>query len=273
MEFNERLYLYLYFYFRRSLFVSTAFKTISTMNNENIQLKIIYNNMGEAENCEAAWGFSAFITSPEGNILFDTGGDVKVFENNLKYFRISPKDIDYIFISHNHWDHKNGLTLFTGMLSENCVVYVPDSELENLKNEFTGFKMVGIGKTAKISRFFWSTGEFMDAEKGLWEHSLMIEKGETISLITGCSHPGITAIVSGMHEAFPKKKIELVTGGFHLKGILDESSIKKISDELKSFNIKIISPSHCTGDLAMKIFQREWKEQFVPLFLGDKYTF
>jgi 7,8-dihydropterin-6-yl-methyl-4-(beta-D-ribofuranosyl)aminobenzene 5'-phosphate synthase len=250
-----------------------SFKSFFKMKNENIQLQIIYNNMGEAGDSLAAWGFSAFIQSPEGNMLFDTGGDVKVFENNLSYFQISPMEIDYIFISHNHWDHKNGLQALKGKLKKECVIYVPDSEKDNLMSEFPGFKMVGIGKAIQINKYFWSTGELINVENGLWEHSLIINKAANVSLITGCSHPGISDIVSKMRVIFPGKNIELVTGGFHLKGIQDEHNIKKISDELKSLDIDLIAPSHCTGDLAIDVFRSEWKEHFITLFLGDQYTF
>ena len=73
-------------------------------------------------------------------------------------------------------------------------------------------------------------------------------------------------------EYFPNEKLELVSGGFHLIRTPKEE-VEEISTNLKRIGFINVAPSHCTGDSAIKIFQENWKTDFVSLNLGDTYTF
>ena len=59
------------------------------------------------------WSMSAFLLEAEGKkALFDTGYNITIssgITDRLKELRISPDEIDYIFITHFHWDHIDGL--------------------------------------------------------------------------------------------------------------------------------------------------------------------
>ncbi len=43
------------------------------------------------------------------NILFDAEPSYKVLYYNMKLLNLKPKDIDYIVLSHSHYDHTGGL--------------------------------------------------------------------------------------------------------------------------------------------------------------------
>ncbi len=58
-------------------------------------------------------GFSALVKQCiDGdcvNILFDTGPSYRVLYYNMKLLNLKPEDIDYIVLSHSHYDHTGGL--------------------------------------------------------------------------------------------------------------------------------------------------------------------
>lgn len=48
------------------------------------------------------------------NILIDTSSpdNISELESNLKELNLSPKNIDIVIFTHNHWDHTGGIILF-----------------------------------------------------------------------------------------------------------------------------------------------------------------
>jgi glyoxylase-like metal-dependent hydrolase (beta-lactamase superfamily II) len=51
----------------------------------------------------------------EKNILIDTGSpeNAPLLLEDLKELKLTPKDIHLVILTHNHWDHLGGLTLFS----------------------------------------------------------------------------------------------------------------------------------------------------------------
>jgi 7,8-dihydropterin-6-yl-methyl-4-(beta-D-ribofuranosyl)aminobenzene 5'-phosphate synthase len=72
-------------------------------------------------------------------------------------------------------------------------------------------------------------------------------------------------------KKFPGKQPELVTGGFHLRGI-SQHDVEQISDKLKSLGFSKVAPSHCTGEKSIEILKERWGEHFGSLNLGDSYV-
>ena len=58
-------------------------------------------------------GNCIYVGSDKSNILIDAGVSKKRIEEGLCSHNINPKDIDGIFITHEHADHINGLGVFT----------------------------------------------------------------------------------------------------------------------------------------------------------------
>ena len=74
---------------------------------------------------------SVFLLEAENKkALFDAG----YFENNmgvpqrLQEFKISPDEIDYIFITHSHWDHIEELILNGEIVYKNAKIYISKEE-------------------------------------------------------------------------------------------------------------------------------------------------
>jgi len=61
----------------------------------------------------AEWGLSIFIETGTQKILFDTGKS-GIFAQNAKIMGLELDETDFIILSHEHWDHVNGLLNYLG---------------------------------------------------------------------------------------------------------------------------------------------------------------
>jgi len=122
------------------------------MGSGNTLIKMIYNNTGECSGLENAWGLSAWIENDHGVTLFDTGGDAKVLENNIKHLGLNLQKIDRIIISHNHWDHKGGLEYILREIGRPVDVYVVIQDKEEFQNDYSSANIVGVDKPQKVIR-------------------------------------------------------------------------------------------------------------------------
>ena len=109
-------------------------------------------------------------------------------------------------------------------------------------------------------------GDAISMLESLPEQSLVI-KNKEITIITGCSHPGIIQVVKKVGCDFAEP-VHMILGGFHL---LEKSQpeIAKIIEEFKKCGVEKVAPCHCTGTAAVKLFQKEFENGFIELKTGS----
>ena len=79
----------------------------------NIFIKNVYNNTAlDGKHLKAGYGQSLYIESEEHKILYDVGFKGKDFVHNMRKLNINPNDIDFLILSHGHFDHTFGLEAF-----------------------------------------------------------------------------------------------------------------------------------------------------------------
>ncbi|MDD2665734.1 MAG: MBL fold metallo-hydrolase [Methanocellales archaeon] len=192
-----------------------------------MKLKVIYDNEA-CKGLKSGWGFSCLIED-ERKVLFDTGWDGSILLYNMKALGIDPKDIEIIVLSHDHWDHIGGLTWVLN-LNPGTEVYAPSSFSKRLKEEISSkAKLIEVDGPVKICERIYTTGVLGTTTK---EQSLLLETKEGLIVITGCAHPGISAILD---RASSIGHVYGIMGGFH--GFEDYDLLKD-----KGF----INPCHCT---------------------------
>ena len=176
-----------------------------------MKITIVYDNEANP-GLKSGWGFSCLIENNE-KVLFDTGDNAGKLTHNMRQLKIDPKEIDKVVISHNHWDHIDGLKGFLKANGNKADVYLPEA----------------FSKPTQISPGIHSTGALGTFIK---EQSLVINTKEGNVVITGCAHPGLENIIETAKQL---GKIYGVIGGFHGFSKLEQLQ-----------GIKLIAPCHCT---------------------------
>lgn len=237
------------------------------------RILVIYNNIpGDPNsNLGVGGGFAAWIEVGGKVVLFDAGGDSKTLGDNLRKSNLDFRKIAAVVISHDHGDHTGGLPLLAELRVN---VYIPQSSNREAAGHVPGLTLNPVDDPGQILPGVWTTGEMTADFRGaaIAEQALIIEQEDGLVVVTGCAHVGIAEIVRAAKALFPQKKIKLVAGGFHLRD-LPEDKVKAISDAFKEMGVEKVGPSHCTGDAAIELFKKEWKDNFVRFHLGDQYVF
>jgi 7,8-dihydropterin-6-yl-methyl-4-(beta-D-ribofuranosyl)aminobenzene 5'-phosphate synthase len=214
---------------------------------KDITIATVYDNYSADSSLRTGWGFSCLIKTGDKNLLFDTGADFETLFFNLQKMEISLKEIDLVFISHLHTDHTGGLSGILKVRPE-MLVYKPES----------------FSQPTQIADKVWTTGPL---GREIKEQSLLVKSEKGLIIITGCAHPGITNIISQAKEIFPREKIYLVLGGFHLSGASD-SKLKEIINDFRKFEVQKAAPCHCSGDRCRELFRQEYKDDFIENGIG-----
>jgi len=215
-------------------------------------MKILFDNYTVCENCQSLWGFSAYFE--EYKLLLDTGSNGRVLLQNMQKMGVDVQEIEYIFITHSHWDHIGGLDSIIE-LNSNVTLFVPASLSKHLINDLqTLVKSVIVcgKKPQKLFDNLYTTG-LLGQE--MLEQSLILGKPMP-TVVTGCGHFGIENITKVAREVI-KKDIECVMGGFHLLRS-DEKKILQTIAVLKKMSVKCAKPTHCTGDKAIALFKENF---------------
>ncbi len=239
-------------------------KQTMTGKTEIDSMIILYDNNPYQENLQTAWGFSCLIRGLDKTILFDTGGDGDILLKNMERLNVDPRDIDVIFLSHEHGDHTGGLRRILDANS-NVTVFMLRSFPAELKNIVagSGARLVEIGEPQQIIPDVYSSG---DMGSRIHEQGLFIKSSQGIIIITGCAHPGITRIVEKA-KGLLKDEIRLVLGGFHL-GAKNRQDISGIVCDFRILGVEHVGPTHCSGDDARNEFEKEYGISYIRCGVG-----
>jgi 7,8-dihydropterin-6-yl-methyl-4-(beta-D-ribofuranosyl)aminobenzene 5'-phosphate synthase len=233
-----------------------------------IDLTVLFDNYPAEEGFETGWGYSCFIKKEEEGILFDTGADGQKLIKNIQKAGLKPDLISKIVISHAHKDHSGGLKE-AAELNSQIEIYVGASFYNEVKSLLSYAKLQKVSSDPlEIIKEVYLTGEL---GKRIKEVSLVINTKEGLIIITGCAHPGIEKIIERA-TSIVKQNIFALLGGLHLMH-KNKREILELISYLKSKNLKYIAASHCTGELARKLFEENFGERFIKAGVGTHFSF
>lgn len=269
-------------------------------------ITLIENKLGVEEDLHIEHGLSIYIEIDNKKILFDTGqsGD---FIENAKKLKVNLKELDYVAISHGHFDHSGGLERLIKEVNPNFQMYLgngffnkkyslrEDGDYSYLGNPFdedflvknaVKFKYVEddiTNLTENLMVFtnfqreerFENTNPFMYLKDGedyikdefLDEISLGINTSKGLVVIVGCSHVGILNIINTI-ESKTGLRIYGIIGGTHLVKE-DDEKINSIIEYLREKEIKLIGACHCTGKQGETMLGQQLEENFINNNTGD----
>lgn len=245
------------------------------------ELKILADNHQVNKDLKMCWGFSCLIRPVRNNkdeisngvgesILFDTGESREILDFNMQKMGVQIEKIKKLVISHDHFDHIGGLETVLKKNSD-IEVYLLSDFSDELKKRVSssGAKVIENDAFIEIDEGIYTTGKIEGEYAGSYipEQAIVVKTEKGLVIITGCSHPLITDIVETVKKQFPKDKVFLVFGGFHL---LEKTSreVKCIAENMKELGVQKVGPTHCTGEEAIQIFREKYRDNFVSVGVG-----
>lgn len=259
---------------------------------------LIENKLGEHLSLKNEHGLSFYIEADGKKLLFDTGS-TKAFIDNAEKLKIDLSQLDYVVLSHGHYDHTGGIKPLIETYHNKFVLLVhPDLLVDKFRKDHISKEFLGNDFDAKYLSTAQIRVEFVSEElKKLSENIYLISQFERecphetnnpayqvkvdreeriddfhdevtmvvdtpkgLVILLGCSHPGVQNIINKVHRLIPKK-IYAVIGGTHLV-VASKEKIDETITYFKEMKIEYVGVSHCTGELAVKAFQEAFGEKY-----------
>lgn len=199
-----------------------------------LEIRIVYDNTSVQAGLQPDWGFAALVTLDGRRVLFDTGTKADLFIENLRRLEIDPGAIEHLVISHNHADHTGGIARLSAQ-NPRIKVHLPEAR----------------SGPFEVVPGVYSTGPIEGQAR---EQALVIETPKGLVLLTGCSHPGVVKMVEAAEKQRGKNSVRLLVGGFHMLQ-QGREQINATIVRLKQLNVASAIPTHCSGELTIKLFR------------------
>ena len=219
----------------------------------------------------ARGGLSMYVMVNGKAILFDTGTKDGPLLKNLEELGLNATLIDAIVFSHSQSDRVHDeLPDVLNATSSTAKVYVPASAAEAVSQKNPGAIVVPVSKPTRVLPDAWLVGPMhLDSEGGATvQQALVLDRPDGLIVIIGCSFPGVASTVQQVKEVFGHRRIQLIAGGFHLRGTRKQE-IRDLSLMLQQKGVKGLALSNCTGEPALKIFRQDWGDRVVSLDFGN----
>jgi len=266
-------------------------------------VKTLMENTARSPSLGCEHGLSLYIEALGRRILFDTGAS-PLFIDNARKMEVDLSQVEFVVISHGHYDHGGGLDAFFEINDRAEVFIHPKAFGSYYAGKKGQTRFIGIDEKLKdkkqivftADRFTITRGirvfsnvepaeplpssnrDLLKKEKGelvdddfVHEQNLVIEEGQGMVLFTGCAHNGIINIVRHFH-AIKGRYPDVVIGGFHLaKNDEDRESdeeIDRIAALLVSTGSKYYT-CHCTGLVPYGILKEKMGDRIDYLAAGD----
>lgn len=189
------------------------------------------------------YGLSLYVETDRWRALFDAGQSADVLAWNSSRLGLDLGKVDFVVISHEHFDHVGGLGALQAL--KGVPVYLPGGSNWRLEKAAEG---MGLRPVRLLSGREVAPGAFVTSQQygPPYEHALLINvNGVGGVLLVGCSHPRASRIVAkAIYDT--GLRIRYVVGGLHLAWS-PESDVRTELEALKNLGVTNLVPLHCSG--------------------------
>ena len=221
----------------------------------------------------AEWGLSLHIRWNEISILFDTG-HTDLFKRNAGQLGIPLETVDWILLSHHHWDHIGGLRKRPFETKKSLITHPQTLEKYSLAepiNWDSEFQLTLSREPVEFAKNIFFLGQIprvTSFEPGCYKNDEMLEdsaialsteKGTVV--ITGCSHAGVCNICEQAKRT-TGQPLFAVIGGFHLTENEPEI-VEPTLAYFKNEKPELLLPMHCVDATVRCRFQSNFSS---PLY-------
>ncbi len=275
-----------------------------------MKLTVIVENKAMNALVRRAHGLSLYLETGTHTVLFDFGPRGELLLSNAAALGLDLKKVDIAVLSHGHNDHSGGLEAFlewnkTAKVYIHRRAFVPHfarageswnniSADPALPERYAGRivwteGVYAIDSTLTLfsevpervpmfstNRTLFEQGEDSDYVPDQFSHeqSLLVQDGETLSLLGGCAHRGITNILSRAIEVAGRTP-DAVFAGFHTTnpglGVDEDTGvILRAGDTLRRWKC-LYYTGHCTGDGPYALLQTVLGDSMAYLGCGNSY--
>jgi 7,8-dihydropterin-6-yl-methyl-4-(beta-D-ribofuranosyl)aminobenzene 5'-phosphate synthase len=228
-------------------------------------------------------GISFYIELGDGlRILFDTGQSGDVLLHNARLSGVSLGGLDYIVLSHGHYDHGGGLLKVLQMNEGVPVIAHPAAFWKKFARKGHGLKDISLpfgtedlkgrcdlrlepgpvdlgnaisttGEVERITPYERPEPDLLIDDGGtlltdpvMDDQSLVIRPDGRVVLLCGCCHAGIVntiECVKRQHGEYP----DIIAGGLHMEKPSPERLLRTV-EAIKAAGVKKVMAGHCSGD-------------------------
>ncbi len=253
-------------------------------------------------------GLAIWVATPDGVVLFDTGGSGAVLQHNLRALDCTPTAVDAVALSHAHDDHTGGLPTLLPQLPAGTPLYAhPTLFRQRFSNHGAGPEARGVPITREalaerlalclstspqeVLPGVWTTGEITerpDPEDRSARHtirrddafvadpysddlSLVIKTDGGLFLLCGCCHAGLLNTLTHVQKRWDAPIVG-VGGGTHLHGAEPET-LEATLDALATLpQLEQVWLGHCSGAAFMAAARERFGDRYRACRPGAKVT-
>lgn len=262
-----------------------------------MEITVVVENLVYQKGLKAEHGLSLYFEDGGKRFLFDTGQS-HCFYDNARKLGVDISKVDYLIISHGHYDHTGGMKEFMKRNERAQIIiqkeaFVPkyhhgkyigmphNFNLSEKRLQYPGRKMwlsdhvCVMGRPQIVyeddcHRLGFHIGNHDELREDSFQDELFIcitQNGQ-LSIISACSHNGISNMIESAKKEF-QLPLQSIVGGLHLQNE-SEKALMRLCQRLEFQQVKNLALGHCTGVEAYSFLKEHCRIRLGYLHTGKK---